>query len=312
MSVSVLVPSYNHAPFVERTLRSIFKQTYPPKKLIVIDDGSKDESAEIIERVLKDCPFDWSFIKRANRGLSATLNEGFAGSDGEYFAYIGSDDVWLPHFLESRRKLLEQRPQAVLAYGYSYLINEQDQIIDSTKNWGAYADGDALALAGIRGVTASASVLYRRATLEKYLWNEASILEDYELYLRLSAAGEFALDENILSAWRIHADNTSADFPLMMNEWLAAQHRVAPEINLSEAEIERVQTKIKFFGVAGFIRHGRKKEAFKLFWENLGGASSNVEMGKMVFRFLAPTGLLRWRKSLIQRRTIEKYGTLRY
>ncbi len=312
MSVSVLVPSYNHAPFVERTLRSIFKQTYPPKKLIVIDDGSKDESAEIIERVLKDCPFDWSFIKRANRGLSATLNEGFAESDGEYFAYISSDDVWLPHFLESRRKLLEKRPQAVLAYGYSYLINEQDQIIDSTKNWGDYADGNALAMLLTPRIPASASVLYRRATLEKYLWNEASILEDYELYLRLSAAGEFALDESILSAWRIHADNTSADFPLMMNEWLAAQHRVAPEINLSEAEIERVQTKIRFFGVADFIRHGRKKEAFKLFWENLGGASSKVEMGKMVFRFLAPTGLLRWRRNLMQRRTIEKYGTLRY
>ncbi|HLM59831.1 MAG TPA: glycosyltransferase family A protein, partial [Pyrinomonadaceae bacterium] len=75
MSVSVLVPSYNHAPFIERTLRSIFKQTLAPKKLIVIDDGSKDESAAIIERVLEDCPFSAEFIRRENRGLSVTLNE---------------------------------------------------------------------------------------------------------------------------------------------------------------------------------------------------------------------------------------------
>ena len=110
--VSVLVPSYNHAPFVEKTLRSIFKQTLAPKKLIVIDDGSKDESAAIIELVLRDCPFPSEFIKRENRGLSATLNEGFARTSGEFFAYLGSDDVWLPTFLERRIALLQKRPQS--------------------------------------------------------------------------------------------------------------------------------------------------------------------------------------------------------
>ena len=94
--IFVLVPSYNHAPFVERTLRSIFKQTHAPKKLIVIDDGSKDESAQIIAQVLQDCPFENEFIARENRGLCATLNEGFDKTDGEFFAYLGSDDLWLP------------------------------------------------------------------------------------------------------------------------------------------------------------------------------------------------------------------------
>jgi alpha-1,3-rhamnosyltransferase len=93
--VSVLVPSYNHAKFIERTLRSIFAQTLPPKNLIVIDDGSKDESVEVIERVLKESPVESRLIARENRGLSATLNEGFALTDSEYFAYLGSDDVWL-------------------------------------------------------------------------------------------------------------------------------------------------------------------------------------------------------------------------
>lgn len=136
MSVSVLVPSYNHAPFVERTLRSIFAQSLPPEKLIVIDDGSKDESAEIIQRILRHCPFDSEFIRRENRGLSATLNQGFARAGAaEFFAYLGSDDIWFPAFLEKRVALLRRRPAATLAFGHAFLIDEAENIIDSTAEW---------------------------------------------------------------------------------------------------------------------------------------------------------------------------------
>ena len=79
--------------------------------MIVIDDGSKDESVEIIKRVLQDCPFENEFISRENRGLCATLNEGFAKTSGEYFAYLGSDDLWLPEFLAESIELLEKRPK---------------------------------------------------------------------------------------------------------------------------------------------------------------------------------------------------------
>lgn len=309
--ISVLVPSYNHARFIERTLRSIFAQTQPVKKLIVIDDGSKDESVQIIERVLCESPSDSEFVKRENRGLCATLNEGFARSQGEYFAYISSDDLWLPTFLESRARLLENRPGAVLAYGHSFLIDERDEIFDSTRNWSEYMDGIATAMLLHPIIPASASVLYRRSILEKYLWNESSILEDYELYLRLSKAGEFALDENILSAWRIHGNNTSADFPLMMNEWLDAQQRVAGEIGLDDDELRQVQKRMKFNCIASFIRSGHKRDAIKLLWANSGGASL-ASVGNLIFRLLIPSEITRWRRNLIKQRTIKKYGTLRY
>src|SRR5687768_3760643 len=114
--VFVAVPSYNHAPFIEKCLRSIISQTLAPMKLLVIDDGSQDGSVEIIERVLRDCPFDFEIKARENRGLCATLNEAFAASTGKYFAYLGSDDIWLPTFLEEQTRLLNSRPNAVLAF----------------------------------------------------------------------------------------------------------------------------------------------------------------------------------------------------
>src|SRR4051812_11042755 len=184
--VFVVVPSYNHAPFVGRCLRSIIGQTQPPKKLLVIDDGSSDGSPAIIEKILSDCPFDAQLITRENRGLCATLNEGLAASDGEFFAYLGSDDVWLPTFLSEQTRLLETRSDAVLAFSHAYLVDENDQVFGSTAEWTNFADGELRPLL-LRGtIFSSPGVLYRRSVLAKHRWNENSRLEDYEMYLKLS------------------------------------------------------------------------------------------------------------------------------
>src|SRR6185503_7063318 len=85
-TVSVVVPSHNHARFIEATLRSIIAQTFTPAELVVIDDGSTDDSPRLIERTLQDCSFPAELIARGNRGLCATLNEGLERSTGKYFA----------------------------------------------------------------------------------------------------------------------------------------------------------------------------------------------------------------------------------
>jgi alpha-1,3-rhamnosyltransferase len=308
-SITVLVPSYNHAPFVERTLRSIFAQALKPEKLIVIDDGSKDESVPVIEKALKDCRFDLEFISRENRGLCATLNEGLAKTDTEYFAYLGSDDIWLPGFLKEQVSLLGSRPDAVLAFGHAYLIDAQDNIIDRTDNWTAFADGDMLPLL-LRGVIfSSPTVVYRTAALKKYGWNEDARLEDYELYLKLSGDGEFARNEKILSAWRQHESNTSDNFPLMLREQLEAQDRVAGTLNISRAELEDVQAKRKFHAIFDMVRAGYKREALALFWETREHGPL-AETLKLLPRFAVPQALFQWNRRRKRQAAIKRYGKL--
>jgi alpha-1,3-rhamnosyltransferase len=309
-SVTVLVPSYNHAPFIERTLRSIFKQSLPPKKLIVIDDGSKDESVTVIERALAECPFDNHLIIQENKGLSATLNKGFALSNGEYFAYLGSDDVWLPQFLEKRTALLESRPSAVLAFGHAYLIDEDDRIIDNTQSWTSFADGDLLPFL-LRGeIPASPTVVYRAVALKNERWNENAALEDYELYLKLCKQGEFALDSSVLSAWRQHGWNTSSDFPLMIEEWIAAQDRTLDKLGMTRAELDKVQTELRFNTAFEYVRHGRKKEAFRLMRENLSGAGSPVRVAQLLMRLATPKSLFAWNRKRKKERSIQRHGKL--
>ena len=307
--VFAVVPSYNHAPFVEQCLRSIIDQTLPPKKLLVIDDGSTDGSPEIIERVLAECPFDSELIARENHGLCATLNEAYARSDGEFFAYLGSDDVWLPDFLDEQTRLLKSRPNAVLAFSHAYVMDENDRIVDSTDRWSEFADGDLQALL-LRGVVfSSPGVLYRRSALEKHRWNEDSRLEDYEMYLKLSGEGEFARNTKILCGWRRHGVNASANLSDMFPEMIAAQDRVASSLGIPADELERTQSRMKFDAAANFARHGFRREAAKLFLENLRGASL-TEIIKTALRLALPGSLFEWNRRRRQNSAEMRFGTL--
>ncbi|HJR08934.1 MAG TPA: glycosyltransferase [Pyrinomonadaceae bacterium] len=310
-SVSVVVPSYNHAPFVEKALRSIFGQTHAPLELVVIDDGSRDDSPRIIERVLADCPVPCEFIARENRGLCATLNEGFAlATRGRYFAYLGSDDLWFPEFLQARVETLNARTRAVVAYGNAYSIDAEDLIIDSTSDWARYRDGSVRRMLLETLAPLSPTVVYRRDALARHEWNEAAGLEDYELYLRLSAEGEFAFDPRVLSAWRQHGYNTSRNLSLMLDEKLSAQRRVAAQLGLSAEELAEFQRLAKFRSAQEFMRRGEKMLALRLASQNLRGVRTASEAFKFVAGLLLPHGLLKRRRRRTAEQAGRRYGSL--
>lgn len=308
--VFVVVPSYNHAPFVEQCLRSIISQTVRPKKLLVIDDGSRDGSAAIIERVLNECPFESQLIARENRGLCATLNEALSLSEGEFFAYLGSDDVWRPSFLAEQTQLLSTRPNAVLAFAHAYLVDEDDNVFDSTAEWTDLADGDLRPMLLRGSVFSSPGVLYRRSVLAKHRWNEASRLEDYEMYLRLSTEGEFARNRKILCAWRQHGENASDDLPLMYEEMAAAQERLAPELELNDAELARTRSRMKFAAAENLVRHGFRYEAARFFINNIRGADSISDILRLAIRLAVPQTLFQWNRKRKRRDGAVRYGKL--
>jgi alpha-1,3-rhamnosyltransferase len=309
--VAVVVPSYNHAPYVATALRSVLAQTHAPARLLVIDDGSRDGSPPVIAEVLKDCPFPCELIVRANRGLCATLNEGLAKTEGTYFAYLGSDDLWLPGFLEARVALLQERPRAVLAYGHAYLIDERGEVFDCTLDWARYTDGDARAmLLEETYAPMSPTVLHRRRGLERHGWNERARLEDYELYLRLSADGDFAFDPRVLSAWRRHGTNTSGDFVWMIEARLEAQRNVAPHLKLSPGQLERYQRALSFAGAEDLLRLGDKRAALKYLRRGLSGAPSPAALAKVALRLLTPYSLVQRRNRRKQTSAARRYGRL--
>jgi hypothetical protein len=156
----------------------------------------------------------------------------------------------------------------------------------------------------------SPTVVYRRAALENERWNESSRLEDYDLYLRLCSAGEFAFDPRILSAWRRHGSNISGDQNLMLEEQLRAQRAAAIRFGLTEKEIATLQTITRFNRAEDFLRVGDKTQALRLLANNWRGARAPRPLARMLTRLLLPRILMRRHARRRERKARQRYGSL--
>lgn len=110
-SISVVIPMYNSEMTILKTLQSVITQTYLPSEIIIINDGSQDNSKEIVLKFIEENKhFDIVFIDKPNGGVSTARNAGMKRAKGEYIALLDSDDEWLPHKLERQIEVLNENP----------------------------------------------------------------------------------------------------------------------------------------------------------------------------------------------------------
>ena len=122
--LSVIIPLYNKAPYIRKALESVFAQTFKDWELIVVDDGSTDNSATICEKIIKEASQTIHntlyIIHQTNSGVSAARNTGAAASHGEFVCFLDADDWWEPTYLERMAQLIEDYPEAGL-YACNYI-----------------------------------------------------------------------------------------------------------------------------------------------------------------------------------------------
>ena len=128
--VSIIVPSYNHAAYVEKAIDSIISQDYPHFELIIIDDGSSDNSPQLLQQLQQK----YGFILECNdnQGLAKTLNRGIQHyAKGKYYTFCASDDYWLPGKLSKQVKFMEENPDYAMVYGKAIMIDSFDNKLES-------------------------------------------------------------------------------------------------------------------------------------------------------------------------------------
>jgi len=113
VSISVIIPCYNRAPLLTRALQSVVQQTRPAVEIIVIDDGSTDDTRAMISRQFPEA----RYFYQDNRGVSAARNHGIRQATGQWLAFLDSDDTWLPDKLARQTAAVEARPDCQLVHG---------------------------------------------------------------------------------------------------------------------------------------------------------------------------------------------------
>lgn len=210
VDISVIVANYNNGPFLKDLLFSVLNSTVFPKELIVIDDGSTDESTSIIEPYLV-----YDFIRlirlEKNQGFANALNTGIGQATGRYIARIDPDDTMLPQRMEKQVDFLEQHPEIDLVGGNVFYFNgvTGKRVLMSNFPSGhqqilaAYKAGDH----GVQHPT----VLVKAEVIRKYSYRQHQFpVEDYDLYARMIRDGhQFANLKDPVNRMRIHAGSVS-------------------------------------------------------------------------------------------------------
>lgn len=215
--VSVVVPVYNHEKFLRETLMSVVRQSYRPIKLIVIDDGSTDGSADLARDILRAEMPDSIFIARENRGAHNTINQGLGIASGDYLTILNSDDSYSPTRIERCMACVERTGSEFLFTGVSFIDDEGkpvsgDAYVQSIKNVGERSQrfptiGFAL-LKNQLGVSTGNFVFSRRLWQKVGGFRHYRYVHDWDFILRALFYVEphYLLEE--LYNYRIHGTNS--------------------------------------------------------------------------------------------------------
>lgn len=214
--VSILVPNYNYAKYIGETLESALCQTYSNFEVIVCDDGSKDNSCEVIEAyVQKDSRI--KLIRKQNGGVATALNTAYQESKGQIICILDADDIWLDNKLEAILEVFRAEPQCGFAVHNVIQIDGQGNLIKPTPMLGNLPSGwkgqFALENGGFVYNIPPASALCLRREITEVLFplNEAFVRNADSLIFRFAPfITSMGSTQKVLSKFRLHGSNTTS------------------------------------------------------------------------------------------------------
>lgn len=269
--VSVIIPAYNAASSIDHTLRSARAQTHSNLEIIVVDDGSTDDTCAIAERHVR-ADARVHLVRQQNDGVAAARNAGLRRARGRYFAPLDADDVWRRDKIALQLAAVERSGyDAAIVYCWYATIDEDGEIIQYVGD--SKEEHDVLDAMCIRNIVGNGSspLILRDAALELGGYDSmlrekgAQGCEDYKLYLQLAERLPFVLVRDYLVGYRIHSRNMS----LFGDTMVRSRRLVTDEIGTRRPDLvdrlQRGNARAKRLLVARNLRAGRLASAARAY-----------------------------------------------
>lgn len=265
--VTAIVPVYNRPWCIGRALRSVAEQTYRPLELIVVDDGSTDETPRLLEELrpeLEARGIDCRILTQANRGVSAARNAAIAEARGQYLALLDSDDLWLPEKTEAQVADLQATRRLISQTGERWVRDGREVSVPRKFRKRA---GDLFAESLRRCAVSPSAVAMHRRLLEAIGGFDESLpaCEDYEMWLRVTCRFEVGLvPEALIVKYGGHDDQLSATVEALDKYRIRAIVKLLDSVALSPARrrmaIEELREKCRIYAL-GCEKRGRIEES---------------------------------------------------
>lgn len=201
--VTVITPAYNRASYLDETILSILNQDYPNIEYIVLDDGSKDNTREVLSKYTGRITWE----SHTNIGETRTVNKGFGMAKGEIICIVNSDDPLLPGAVRTAVEFMEDRPELLVAYPNWLKIDPQSQPLEEVY----LPEYDYLYMLYHHHCIVGPGAFIRRKALSFASGRDPDFryVADYEYWLRLGLFGPFARIPQVLATFRSHPDSAS-------------------------------------------------------------------------------------------------------
>ncbi len=303
MRFSVVIPLYNKAPYVRKALRSVFDQTYRDFELIVVDDGSTDDSLAKAKESLDGSGIDHQLIHQDNAGVGTTRNNGVAASRGDFICFLDADDWWEPTFLERMDWLIREYPDAGI-YGVNYYIishgKQRVALHIPSTGYINYCDCYRKLQMPLTSISVAIprDVFQRMGGFKPHL----KLGEDFDLWIRIALARKVAyLDEPLAyyfqdsnPVWRGTGHLTDPKAHMLWNlGYLEPEEKTNPDY-------KRLIDELRIYGLLSYLLSDKYREAAKTELAKVDWKKQPVDVR---VRYKLPVPVLKFR------RTLKKYGS---
>lgn len=203
--ISIVIPSYNQAKYIAYNLDSILAQTYSNFEVIFIDDGSKDNTAEILKSYTeKDSRIKYFYQNNSERAVARS--HGISKANGKYICLVDSDDTWLPHKLETQLAVMENDPEIILCYAPVNRIDPENKPLKNAARQQEGYSGLIYKHLLMRNFIPSVTPMIRASVLKNIGEQVTDFIpyEDWDFWLRLSRCGKFHHIKEALGNYRLH------------------------------------------------------------------------------------------------------------
>lgn len=280
--VSIIIPCYNQGQFLGETIQSAIDQNYQKKEIIVVNDGSTDNTKNVAERFFNVI----QYIEQENKGVSAARNAAIRVANGEYIAFLDSDDILLPGSITHRAAYLESHPEVSLICSDSIYFNESGPLGLRSKLFDKPKNIDNFRWETVDYNATISSTMLRRSSFEKVgLFDESiRISEDWLMFVKLSLHFNMAYINEPLIKYRLHRNNISKAIGLdnVGHRIAIAQLTGAPYFNDYPAHF---RAQLLFLHFASTWRFEPKQIALAYFLRAVKTDPAQINFGlKVIFR----------------------------
>ena len=263
--VSVIIPCFNCALFLAEAISSVLRQDFTNYELLIVDDGSTDDTPNLIKPYLADKRV--RYLPKKNGGLSSARNYGIINANGDYIALLDADDIWYPEKLACQIKHIENRPDVGMVFSNFNTFNA-DGIIFSGKvsdSIDSFPNPEFNILFSRNNFIYPSTVLIRKSIFKKCGFFDENLksIEDYDMWLRISNSYCLIGVPEKLTKIRVHNNNMSKNVDVMMRNEVMVIDKYRRDVNFVSRR-KRI-AKIYYLNSDRLVHLEEKKDAIKLF-----------------------------------------------